>query len=319
VFSYFFYRLTQRIFMKRRLALWIVALSSLWASAAGALGLGDAAPRLSPSEWVQGSAVDLSDRKNVYVLDFWATWCRPCRETIPHMSELQAKYKGQKVVVVGISDETKSLVAPFVTKMGSAMEFRVAVDPKRDLTNKYGDIPEFRGIPFAVIIDTRGDIAWFGHPLDGLDEALASIVAGTYSISDQLKLAKAKKLLPAYIMALASGDKTGARGVGEKLLVEGSAAPNLLNEFAWMILTEVPEVDRDVEIAKKAAGLAFEASGKSSADIADTYALALFQSKDTTGAIKYQKLAISLCKRSEILPEMKKTLARYEAALSATD
>src|ERR1700722_8906841 len=53
---------------------------------------------------VNGKAVKLSDfAGKVVVIDFWATWCPPCREEIPHFISLQDKYKGRGLLIVGIS------------------------------------------------------------------------------------------------------------------------------------------------------------------------------------------------------------------------
>ncbi|MBR6460698.1 MAG: TlpA family protein disulfide reductase [Verrucomicrobia bacterium] len=76
--------------------------------------LGEKAKALTISEWVKGSAVDVTDGKNVYVVEFWATWCGPCRNTIPHLTELPKKYKDQGVVFLGVSSENAEDVKPFV-------------------------------------------------------------------------------------------------------------------------------------------------------------------------------------------------------------
>ena len=67
--------------------------------------LGDPAAPLSIKEWVKGKPVDVKDGKNIYVVEFWATWCGPCRTSIPHLTELQKKFKDKGVVFVGVSDE----------------------------------------------------------------------------------------------------------------------------------------------------------------------------------------------------------------------
>ena len=67
--------------------------------------IGDKAKPLEIAEWVKGKKdVDVTDGKSVYVVEFWATWCGPCRTTIPHLTELQKEYS-DKVVFVGVSKE----------------------------------------------------------------------------------------------------------------------------------------------------------------------------------------------------------------------
>src|SRR5688572_28676628 len=64
---------------------------------------GDPAAPLKIKEWVKGGPLDVHDGKNVYVVEFWATWCPPCRTSIPHLAELQKRFKNRGVVIVGIS------------------------------------------------------------------------------------------------------------------------------------------------------------------------------------------------------------------------
>src|SRR5947207_870817 len=65
------------------------------------LKVGDAPPKLQPGKWLQGEAVTEFKSDKVYVVEFWATWCGPCKESIPHLNELQKKYKDKGVVMIG--------------------------------------------------------------------------------------------------------------------------------------------------------------------------------------------------------------------------
>src|SRR5882672_1844503 len=96
----------------------IAALLSL-PPALRAANLGDPAGPLDISDWVKGEAVDLENAKGkrVVVIEFWATWCGPCRVSIPHLTELQKKYAPRGVAIVGVSDETSATVKSFVSNM----------------------------------------------------------------------------------------------------------------------------------------------------------------------------------------------------------
>ncbi|MEW6159787.1 MAG: TlpA disulfide reductase family protein, partial [Verrucomicrobiota bacterium] len=63
------------------------------------LKLGNPAPKLQTGKWVQGEPVKEFEKGKVYVVDFWATWCGPCKATIPHLNELYQKFKDKGLMV----------------------------------------------------------------------------------------------------------------------------------------------------------------------------------------------------------------------------
>ena len=79
------------------------------------LKLGDAAPKLYASKWLNGKAIESFEKDKVYVIDVWATWCGPCIQAMPHLSKLNDKYKDKGVVFIGLSiDEEQDRVEPFI-------------------------------------------------------------------------------------------------------------------------------------------------------------------------------------------------------------
>lgn len=159
-------------------------------SASGAtLKVGDPAPKLQVAKWVQGTLVKEFEPGQTYIVEFWATWCGPCKVSIPHLNELHEKFKDKKLVVIGqdVWERDESLVAPFVKKMGDKMTYRVAMDDKSDekdgaMAVTWMKAAGQRGIPSAFIVNSEGKIAWIGHPM-GLKEALLEdILAGRHDL-----------------------------------------------------------------------------------------------------------------------------------------
>jgi thiol-disulfide isomerase/thioredoxin len=154
-----------------------------------ALTIGDTAPPLTVSKWLKGERVDKLDAGQVYVLEFWATWCEPCKATIPRLTELQQKYKGATFIGVSIWENDLDAVAPFVKSMGDKMDYRVAADdvppisPRREgkMSEAWMNAAGEHSIPTAFIVDKENKIAWIGHPME-VDEPLGKVLAGTWDI-----------------------------------------------------------------------------------------------------------------------------------------
>ncbi|MCM8812178.1 MAG: TlpA family protein disulfide reductase [Candidatus Omnitrophica bacterium] len=104
---------------------------------------------------LNGEAIELgSFRGKVVLLDFWATWCPPCRAEIPHFNELYSAYKGQGFELIGLSvGEDPEVVRSFVA--ANDMRYPVAISNEK-VEQAYGGI---RGIPTTFLIDKKGRIA----------------------------------------------------------------------------------------------------------------------------------------------------------------
>ena len=90
----------------------------------------------------------------VVILDFWATWCPPCRAEIPHFKSLYSQYKGDGLEVIGIALDQggANVVRPFAEDF--QINYPILIGNQR-VTEDYGGI---RGIPTTFIIDRQGRI-----------------------------------------------------------------------------------------------------------------------------------------------------------------
>ncbi len=93
------------------------------------------------------------------IVEFWATWCPPCRSSIPHLNEIYAKYKDKGLQIVGITDEDRAKIKKFEKEV--PIEYAVGLDANGKYAKPFG----IKGIPHAVLVDKTGKVVWEGHPM----------------------------------------------------------------------------------------------------------------------------------------------------------
>lgn len=141
--------------------------------------LGEKAPEFVVEKWLTPEP----RMQGMYVLiEYWATWCGPCRRSISLLNEIHRRFKG-KLVVVGISDETEEAVRAL---KDPRIEYSVAIDTQARMKKALGVL----GIPHVIITEPQGSVVWEGFPLlKGYEltlETVEQILAGqTQSGSEQ--------------------------------------------------------------------------------------------------------------------------------------
>ncbi|MBX3357064.1 MAG: redoxin family protein [Phycisphaeraceae bacterium] len=160
------------------------------------LSVGDKAPPLTVGAWAKGDPLKSLEPGRVYLVDFWATWCVPCVQQIPHLTEVQRRHADQGLTVVGVSStDAKGIedVAPFVEMMGEKMGYTVAVDRDRATHDAWMTAAGQISIPMAFLVDREGLIAWMGnpgYPQKDFERTLESVLAGTFDTRGAAEKAK---------------------------------------------------------------------------------------------------------------------------------
>ncbi len=306
------------------------SLSSQTLAQDATLSIGDPAPRLEVSKWVKGEPVKEFEKGKIYVVEFWATWCGPCRQTIPHLTELQAQYKDVVFIGQDVFEEDESAVGPFVTTMGDRMNYRVALDDKSRIdegamATRWMKASGSNGIPTAFIVDKESRIAWLGHPMQ-LEPRLKAVVAGTHDIAKAKAAAVIQKRLMSSLQTgnldeamkitdeLSAADPTEAEAMemlrfrllsakhdyaaaqkkAAELGEKNKDNPDTLNEIAWRLVSDPQNPNPDLDLALKLVTRANEKTEGKQPGVLDTLAVVHARRGDLAKAIEVQARAVQL-------------------------
>lgn len=145
--------------------------------------IGDPAPAIVGAKWLKGPEVKF-EKDKVYVVEFWATWCRPCIASMPHLAKLQEHYKSQglQVIAVTTADEdgnSLEAVEEFIKKRGDKLPFPFAFCATEATNTAYREDSGTETLPSSFVIDKAGKLAFIGHPGE-LDDVLPRVFAGTW-------------------------------------------------------------------------------------------------------------------------------------------
>ena len=131
----------------------LIALGALWTMPLAALEVGDAAPAFAlPSR--DGTPVALAEHAgSVVLVDFWASWCGPCLQSMPFLDGLQKAHAAEGLVVVGVNlDEVRAEADTFLA--AHPVDFRIVFDAAGDVPKRYG----VRAMPSSYVIGRDGTV-----------------------------------------------------------------------------------------------------------------------------------------------------------------
>ncbi|WP_213257226.1 TlpA disulfide reductase family protein [Bradyrhizobium sp. sBnM-33] len=165
------------------------------------LRMASPAPSLKVENWLRGEPLTNFQPGKVYIVEFWASWCGPCVGAMPHLIELQAKYKDEGLEVVGvaaseeapIADQARTKLDAWLTEKFSNLNYRIGFDSTGEMNKLWMDASSSLGIPRSFVVDRDGHIAFIGHPIQ-IDDVLPKIINGTWRTSYQAKAADAKRI-----------------------------------------------------------------------------------------------------------------------------
>lgn len=190
----------------------IVTLAFAGSAFAGSPQIGDKAPKIKAAKWMTTAPPVLPGEKGadqkVFLVEFWATWCGPCRMSIPHLAELHKKLAKDGVVIIGMSNEDADAIDKFLKKpKAPEMPYHVGADDDNATSEAW--MEGVQGIPHAFLVDKTNTVVWSGHPMEPLlEKSLRDVLAGKFDVKKAKEAqATAKKYEELMAQAREAADK----------------------------------------------------------------------------------------------------------------
>jgi thiol-disulfide isomerase/thioredoxin len=144
-----------------------------------ALEITDSAPDITISNWYNKpqSLVQDKDGKSVYLIEFWASWCKPCIPSIKTLNLFKQKYENKGLVVIRITDENKTDTVQFLKDHN--IKYSIGFDETGKTMEKY--LTNDDGLPTAFIINREGIVVYKGHPMKA-EEVLSQVMNGNLDL-----------------------------------------------------------------------------------------------------------------------------------------
>lgn len=137
------------------------------------LKVGDKAPKINITDYLHNVPKDKKLENKFIVLEFWATWCAPCLSAVPHLNDLQDKFKDRDdLVFLSLTYEKPEKTKRTLEKV-KFNTIVVSDQTKQTETNFH-----VKGIPHTVLIDNKGIIRWIGTPIELTALLIDKLVAG---------------------------------------------------------------------------------------------------------------------------------------------
>ncbi|WP_157088228.1 TlpA disulfide reductase family protein [Bradyrhizobium jicamae] len=165
------------------------------------LRIGSEAPPIKVESWLRGQPLTNFQPGKVYIVEFWATWCKSCVAAMPHLVQLQEKYRDSGLQVVGVAarekaptaDEARVTLDAWLTEKFANLNFRIAIDHTGEMNKLWMEPSSYLGIPSSFVVDCNGHIAFIGHPML-LDDVLPRMFKRTWRPRHEAKATNTKRI-----------------------------------------------------------------------------------------------------------------------------
>jgi thiol-disulfide isomerase/thioredoxin len=297
-------------------------LSSLQMARAAELKVGDKAPVIKIEKWINHAPPALPGAaradKHIFLVEFWATWCPPCKRSIPHLAQLHEKHKEDGLVILGISNEEEKTVADFVDKK-MKMPYYVGIDDEMATNTNW--MEGIEGIPHAFLVDKTGTIVWADNPLNtpSLDSTIEKVLAGKFDVQTAKNEAatneKYAALMEQLKTAFGSRDQEKTFQILDQLIALKPAEPQpwlikrqLLGDFK--MAEKIPALDEQMEAALKDAPEAL-------AQLVATELARELKDRDPVRMLRLARRAVEASENED--PQILALLARVQCELGQID
>ncbi len=329
-----------RATVRHRLFLLLIAL--LWGSGNSRaqtpnqpLAVGDTLPFLNVQEWLQGDPIENWQEGHYYLIDLWATWCTPCLASMPLLQSLQDRYRGDGLVVIGITSEDKwgnelPAVKNFVDGRKNKIKYRLAwLSPSLSSDKKLQGIFVHdwmqrlgtMSLPKAFLLDGQGRLLWVGNP-HSVEPRIQALLSGNFDMARarlEFQQSRAAKDLRSQFDAAVAGQQWDeASSLARRLLSDYAevADPKLFTGLALQLTKAEGEVPSPLfDLAVRAAQLAVSATRFEAPGHLDGLASVLAARGDLVGAALAEMRAITVSE-GKMKIEQQEKLQQYLQALA---
>ncbi|TIS29597.1 MAG: TlpA family protein disulfide reductase [Mesorhizobium sp.] len=169
---------------------------SVFASASGSL-----APSIKVETWLRGEPIAHFEPGKVYIVEFWATGSEPCAAAMRHLKQLQEKFRGSGLEVIGVAAhervltrvEARAKLEAWLTENCSNLNFPIGFDYTGEMKKTWMGASFSAAAPIAFVIDLDGRIASIGQTTE-LDDVLPRVLSGSWRIVGPAKAANANRI-----------------------------------------------------------------------------------------------------------------------------